>query len=144
MKSLLNKLLKSALGLALVLGWWTLTGEGDDPNRESASRIPATVWEGGGGRLAIEADTTAAAQMRVSFNERGDTGEERSLETWEEIGAGHHSWTIEVPEGVGGYVELGAVDPQPGDELRWTLAVNGEVVDEQSDALETKLVYIIL
>ena len=132
-------LLKSAAGLALVLGWWTLTGRGDDPNHESASQIPTMVWEGGGGSLAIEADTSTAAQMRVSFSQAGEEGEERSLQTREDVAAGHYSWTIDVPSGVGGYVELGAVDPKPGDELRWTVAVNGDTVDEQSDTLEKPL-----
>jgi hypothetical protein len=135
----MKALLKSVAGLVLVLGWWTLTGEGDDPNHESADRIPELVWDGGGGRLAIEADTTTAAQMRVSFSERGENGEERSLQAWEDVGAGHHSWTIEVPAGVGGTVELGAVDPQPGDSMGWTLRVDGQTVDEQLDSLEQPL-----
>ena len=139
MSSLLRWVFKTVAGLAVVLAWWTFTGPGDDPNHETASSIPTVVWEGGGGRLAIETDTTSAAQMRVSFSERGEEGDERSLETWEDVAPGHHSWTIDVPNGVGGYVELGAVDPQPGDELSWTLAVNGETVDEQSDALEKPL-----
>jgi len=132
-------LLRSAAGLALMLGWWTLTGGGDDPNHESASRIPTAVWEGGGGHLAIEADTSSAAQMRVSFSEEDESGEGRELQTWEDVAAGHHTWTIDVPSGVGGYVELGAVDPKPGDALRWTVTVNGETVDEQSDTLEEPL-----
>ena len=132
-------LLKSAAGLVLVLAWWTIRGPEDDPNHQSASSIPAMVWEGGGGSLAIEADTSTAAQMRVSFSEAGEEGEERSLEAWEDVAAGHHSWTIDVPSSVGGYVELSAVEPKQGDELRWTVAVNGETVDEQSDRLAEPL-----
>lgn len=135
----MKTVVKSVVGLALVLAWWTFTGDGDDPGHASADRIPELVWDGGGGRLSIEADTTSAAQMRVSFSENGGSGEERYLDTWEDVDAGHHSWTIEVPTGVGGTVELGAVDPQPGDSLSWTLRVDGETVDEQSEALEQPL-----
>src|SRR5262245_9889411 len=131
--------LKSLVGLVLALGWWTIRAEPDDPNHESASRIPAMVWEGGGASLAIEADTTSAAQMRVSFSQAGEEGEERSLQTWEDVSPGHYSWTIDVPSGVGGTVELSAVDPKPGDQLRWVLAVNGDTVDEQADLLEKPL-----
>jgi hypothetical protein len=138
MSSLLRWVFKTVAGVAVMIAWWTFTGSEDDPNHETASSIPTTVWEGGGGRLAIEADTTTVAQMRVSFSERGE-GNQRWLETHEDVGPGHHSWAIDVPNGVGGYVELGAVDPQPGDELSWTLAVNGETVDEQSEALEEPL-----
>jgi len=134
-------LLKTAVGLALMLGWWRLKGAvvGDGPAEETADRIPTAVWEGGGGHLAIDVDTTSAAQMRVSFSEEGESGQERHLATWEDVAAGHHTWTIDVPSGVSGYVELGAADPKPGDELRWTVAVNGETVDEQSDQLEKPL-----
>src|SRR5262245_24785595 len=135
-------LLKSALGLALVLGWWTLKGGAvfdDAPDQETAARIPATVWEGGGGQIAIEADTTSAAQLRMTFGESMQVPEARNLEAFEDLAAGHHSWTIDVPNGVGGYVDLVATDPKPGDELRWTVAVNGETVDEQSERLEEPL-----
>ena len=132
-------ILKSLAGLALVLAWWTFTGPEEDPNQESSNAIPTTVWDGGGATLAIEADTTSAAQMRVSFNQEIDGDEERQLETWEDVPAGHHSWRIDVPSGVHGYVELGAVDPKPGDELRWRLSVDGETIDEQVDTLEKPL-----
>jgi hypothetical protein len=69
----------------------------------------------------------------------GDEGDERSLETFEDVAAGHYRWPIDVPSDVGGTVELSAVDPKPGDELRWAVAVNGETVDEQSEALEKPL-----
>src|SRR5262245_46091821 len=133
--------LKSAIGLALVLGWWTIKGAvvGDDPSQETADRIPTAVWDGGGGQLAIEADTTSAAQLRMTFSEDLEVADARSLEAWEDVAAGHHTWTIDVPSRVGGYVDLVAVDPKPGDELRWTVAVNGESVDEQSDRLEGPL-----
>lgn len=132
-------ILKSLGGLALVLAWWTLKGPPDDPNHESSQGIPTTVWEGGGASFEIEADTTSAAQMRVSFSQEIGDGDEKQLETWEDVPAGHHRWTIDVPSGVGGYVELGAVDPKPGDELRWTLRVDGETIDEQTETLERPL-----
>lgn len=132
-------LVRTVGGLVLMLAWWTITGSGDDPNSESADHIPSTVWEGGGGSLAIEVDTSSPAQMRLSFSREGDDGEERELQTWEDVDAGHHVFTIDVPGEVGGYVELGAIDPKPGDELHWTVAVNGETVSEQQDRLDSPL-----
>jgi hypothetical protein len=137
MSSLLKWVSKTAAGVALMIAWWTIKGPpADDPNRETASAIPATVWEGGGGRFAIEADTTTAARIEVSFEEKGETGDERWLEASEEVAPGHHSWTIDVPSDVGGYVALEAVDARAGDEVRWTLAVNGEAIDEQWDGID--------
>jgi hypothetical protein len=57
----------------------------------------------------------------------------------EEIAAGHHVWTIDVPEDVSGVLDLGAVAPKPGDRMSWTVRVNGETVVEQSDVLEKPL-----
>lgn|SRR5262245_3330441 len=139
MTGLAKRFLKAVLGCALVLAWWTIRGPGDDANHESASQIPATVWEGGGARLAIDAHASTAAKMRVSFSQGSEGRQDRSLETWEDVSAGDHAWTIDVPSGVGGYVELEAVDPKPGDELSWKLSVDGETVDEQADALEKPL-----
>jgi hypothetical protein len=61
------------------------------------------------------------------------------LETWTKVPAGTHSWTIDVPSGVGGYIELGAETPQIGDRLRFGIRVNDRVVSEQADTLREAL-----
>jgi hypothetical protein len=132
----MKSVIRSVLGVALVLAWWTLR-DNVVSTGETADRIPALVWEGGAGKLTIETDASSAAQMRVSFSEEGDDG--RSLETWEDISPGRHSWTIDVPRGVGGYVELGAVEPRPGDRLSWKVSLNGSLLDQQSETLEAAL-----
>jgi len=135
----IKSLAKTLAGLALVLAWWTLRGPGE-PAGVSANRIPGVVWEGGAGKLTIRTESSGPAQMRVSFSEEGeDAMAPRSLETWEDVPAGSHSWTIEVPPSTGGYVELSATSPHPGDRLRWTIEVGGHTVDEQSDTLDQPL-----
>jgi hypothetical protein len=136
--SLLKSLGKTLLGLAVVLAWWTFRGPGDS-DTETSSSIPTVVWDGGAGQLSIHAETSAPAQMRVSFYEESESDDGRSLETHEDVAPGIHSWTISVPANVGGYVELSATDPQPGATLRWTLQASGKLVDEQSERLDQPL-----
>jgi hypothetical protein len=134
---MLKSLVRTALGLAVVLAWWTLRG--DNVETDTASAIPTRVWEGGAATMSVEVDTTTPSQMRVSFNERSEEESARSLETWQDIAAGHHSFSIDVPADVGGYVELGAVAPEPGDTMSWKISVGDEMVDEQSETLEKPL-----
>jgi hypothetical protein len=133
-----KSLLKTLVGLALVLAWWTIRGPGED-HTETANRIPTVVWDGGAGTLNIHAETTTAAQMRVSFHEQSDDAKARTLETYEDVGPGSHAWTIDVPKDVGGTVELSATSPKPGDRLHWSIDAAGNTVDEQNETLEKPL-----
>jgi hypothetical protein len=135
--AMVKNLVRTALGVGVMLAWWTLRG--DNVETETASQIPNRVWEGGAGTLSIEVDASTPSTMRASFGEHDEGRSLRSMETWQEVAAGHHSFTIDVPAGVGGYIELGAVAPEPGDTLSWTLSAGGEVVDEQSETLEQPL-----
>ncbi len=136
MQNLLKRGVMSILGVVVMLAWWSFRGS--DANTESADKIPVKVWDGGAGTMTIDVESTSAAQMRVSFSELGkDDG--RSLETYEDVPAGSHSWTIDVPARTGGYVELSAVDPKPGDKLSWKVSVNGSVVSEQAETLAQPL-----
>jgi hypothetical protein len=136
MQNLLKRGVMSILGVVVMLAWWSFRGS--DANTESADKIPVKVWDGGAGTMTIEAESTSAARMRVSFSEE-EKEDGRSLETYEDVPAGSHSWTINVPAGTGGYVELGAVDPKPGDKLTWKVSVNGRVVSEQAETLAQPL-----
>jgi hypothetical protein len=135
----MKSLVKTIAGLAVVLAWWTIRGPGDD-HTESTRKIPAVVWDGGAGSMTIHAETSCPAQMRVGFSDhREDVEDPRSLNAWEDIPAGRHSWTIDVPAEVGGYVELSATEPKPGDTLSWSIEAAGTTVDEQSETLEQPL-----
>jgi hypothetical protein len=138
MSRLLKRVLLSVLGMVITLVWWSIRPGHD--NHSSVDHIPASVWDGGGGVLTIETDASCPAILRVSFYEsEKEYGEGRQLETWEKIPAGARTWTIQVPPGAGGTVELNAESPKVGDRLQYTLKVNGEVVDEQSESLDEEL-----
>lgn len=131
----MKAIVRTVLGLVLVLGWWTLKGNFVSTD-EAVDRIPTSVFGGGGGKLEIEAETTGAATMAVSFSD--DSGE-RHLETYEKVPAGTYRWSVDVPSEIGGYVELNAADPKAGDRLKFRVLSNGRTVFEDSDQLEQPL-----
>lgn len=135
MNRLVRRVLLSVLGIAVTLAWWSMRG--NDAQVTSADEIPATVWGGGGGTLTITVRTTCAARLLVSFYERQEDGQ--AMETWQDMEAGERTWSIDVPRGVGGTMELGAVEPKVGDTLSWQIRLNGQVVDEQFDELKEPL-----
>ena len=138
MSSLAKKLLIAVLGVVVTLAWWSWRGSSD--KTETADRIPAKVWEGGGGTLSVEVESTCKGKMSISFTERGgEDAKARRLEVWEEVAAGRHTWTIDIPPNAGGYIEFGAIQPKVGDRLTWTLRLNGNSIDEQDDTLKEEL-----
>ena len=126
----------AVLGVAVTLTWWTLRGGGTGAQTQQG--IPGRVWDGGGGTLTIQVETTCPAKMSIGFDAR-DEEKRRSLEVWEAVPAGARSWTIDVPPRAGGYIELNAESPKVGDQLKWTLSLNGQVIDEQSETLQEAL-----
>jgi len=126
-------IVRSVLGLVLVLGWWTFTGNSIS-TQKAQDKIPATVWEGGGGQVVIEAETTTAARMLVAFS-RDRQDDSDNLETYEDVPAGTYRWTIDVPRGTGGYLELNAVAPKAGDRIKFRMISGGRTVFEDQDEL---------
>ena len=139
MKRLLIRAGFSLLGMVLVLAWWTWGPKGKQQTHTEQSQIPAKVL-GGGQTLEIDAESSSAATMSVSFEDlEKPSGERMLVDSHEKIPAGPHSWTIDVPAGVGGYIELEADHPNPGDTLTMRVHMNGDLVDEQSDKLDSPL-----
>jgi hypothetical protein len=137
MKKLILRLGLSALGVAATLLWWTYHDTGS--SAQSMSHIPAKVGEGGN-RLVVETETTTPATLRINFDDlRKPIGQQILLESWEKIPVGPHSWTVDIPSGIGGYIELEADHPNPGDTLTQRIRINGKEVDSQSDRLDSAL-----
>ena len=137
MKKLILRLGLSALGIAATLLWWTYHDTGS--SAQSMSHIPAKVGEGGN-RLVVETETTTPSTFRITFDDlRKPIGQQILVESWEKIPAGPHSWTVDIPSGIGGYIELEADHPNPGDTLTQRIRINGKEVDSQSDRLDSAL-----
>ena len=139
MKRLMIRAGFSLLGTALVLGWWTWGPKGKQTSQAEQDHIPAKILDGGQS-LEVDAETSTAATMRVSFDQLDrPIGHQAILNSYEKIPAGSRSWTIDVPAGVGGTIELEADHPNPGDTLTMRVHMNGNLVDEQSDKLDGPL-----
>ena len=131
----MKTLVRTALGLALVLGWWTIAGNLVSTHK-AVAKIPASVFGGGAAKIQVEAETTTPARMMIGFS---DASGDHNLESYEDVPAGTFRWTIDVPSDVGGYLELNAVDPKAGDRLKFRVLANGKTVFEDSDQLEQPL-----
>jgi hypothetical protein len=105
----------------------------------SISHPPAKFAEGGN-QLEISVEASTPSAMRIGFEDlRKPVGEQILLNSSEQIPAGSRTWTIDIPSGIGGYIELGADHPNAGDTLTQTVKWNGKEVDQQSEKLEGAL-----
>jgi hypothetical protein len=138
LKKLLIRLGLAALSVAITLTWWTLRK--GDSHAQSSNSIPAEVWGGGPTKITVEAESSTTATMRISFSDHSrPAGEQPMLETYEKMPVGARSWSVNVPDQVGRYLELGADHPKAGDTLKWRVLINGSVVNEDTQSLEKEL-----
>jgi hypothetical protein len=127
----------SLLGTAAVLTWWTI--HPGTSNVKQEDRIPAKFGDGGN-LLEISIESSSPATMSVDFNDHTkEVGSQMLAHALEKIPAGSHSWSIDVPAHIGGYIELEAVGPKTGDTLTMEIKMNGEAVDRQSESLTAPL-----
>jgi len=61
------------------------------------------------------------------------------LQSWEEIPVSSHTWTIDVPSGIGGYIELDADQPNSGDALTQHIKIKGKQTFDQTNRLNGSL-----
>ena len=139
LRKLLIRIGTSLLGLAAVLAWWTWGPSSKVGSVKTQASIPVLVGSGGQ-KLQVDSETSAAAKLRISFEDLSKpVGRQMLLDSWEKIPAGARSWTVDVPAGIGGYIELEAEAPKPGDKLTLRVHVNDKLVDEQSESLDRPL-----
>ena len=125
------------VGVVAALAWFTFGSRGK--SAASGSHLPAKVGRGGQ-TLQIDAENSCPATMRVSFESLSKpVGQQPLLQSSESIPAGKSSWNIDVPPGVGGYIQLAADRPNPGDTLTLRIRMNGRLLDEQTDELNAPL-----
>ena len=137
LKKLLLRVGLAVLGCAATLLWWTYHDKGSTV--QSSSHIPAKVAEGGN-LLEVSVEASTPSTMRIDFNDlRKPSGSQMLLQSWEKIPAGSHTWTIDVPSGIGGYIELEADHPNAGATLTQRVKMNGKEVDNKTDRLNGTL-----
>src|SRR5215470_1713391 len=67
--NLARRIVGAAVGLVLVLGYWTLKDKvlGGTSQTSVSDKVPAKVWEGGGTTLTIETESSDPATLRAFF-----------------------------------------------------------------------------
>jgi hypothetical protein len=140
MGSFAKRLVFGVLGVAVTLGYWTAKGWFVDDANATMKHIPEKVWDGGGGTITIETESTEAARVYVSFesNNIGDD-DHKFLETWEKVEPGFHAFKIDVPPGVSGTAEVDVENPKVGSKARVAVRVNGEIAIEDKQELTEPL-----
>jgi len=137
-KNLAIRIGLGVLGTAAVLTWWTIHPGAS--NTKNITKIPAAVWGGGPTTITVEAESSCGATMNFTFSDHSKpAGEQPILDAHEPIATKTGSWTVSVPDKVGGYIELDAVHPKAGDWLKWRVLFNGQVVKEEKEILDKDL-----
>lgn len=141
MGGLPRRVLLGIAGVALMLGFWTVKGWFLGEANATVSHIPDKVWDGGGGTIVVETETTDPARVSISFetNSPVDSPDHKMLETWERVAAGSRTFTIEVPPGVSGTAEVEAEGPKPGSRVRVAVKVGGRTTAEDGEVLNGPL-----
>ncbi len=129
-----RKILIAVMLLVLAIAWAVLKGRGGDgAGGGPGGGIPASVFGGGAATLTIEA--TASAPARVTAVFEGD----ELLETHQDVPAGTHTFTVDVPANVSGIVEVGIDNPDAGTRVELVCRVNGEFVGRDGRTLDVPL-----
>jgi hypothetical protein len=141
MEGLMKRIVLGALGVALTLGFWSAKGWLVGDAQATSAHIPDKVWDGGGGKVVLEVETTEATRFSASFetNLQVDDSGHKFLETWERVEPGLHTFTIDVPAHVSGIVEAGIDAPKVGAHVRVAVKVDGHTVAEDSQTLTEPL-----
>jgi len=141
MGGFLKRVVLGILGVALTLGFWTVKGWFTGEAGATSAHIPEKVWDGGGGTVFIEVETTDTARVSATFesNVPMDDEEHEYLETWERIEPGERTYKIEVPANVSGTAEVCADVPKVGSRARIALQVDGSTMAEDSATLTEPL-----
>ena len=136
---LIKRAVIAVLGTVATLAWWTFRGPPD--HTEMLSEVPAVVWEGGT-PVTIAASNSHEGKLHLSFNRKnpkGDTEPDISLEANVKLAPGDHTYTIQVPPAVHGYVELGIDAPPVGAKAAVKVHVGDKVAAEDEAQLDAPL-----
>jgi len=141
MAGLLKRGALTILGVAVMLGFWTVKGWLTDEASASLSHIPQKVWNGGGGTVLVEVETSDPSRVSMTFetHDQVDSENHKYLETWEKIGPGARTYSVEVPSEVGGTAEVSAENPKIGSRVRIAIKVDGRIVAEDFSTLTEPL-----
>lgn len=134
-----KKLFLGLGGLALALGWMTISGGGDG-DYQTVDKLPAAVFEGGGGVIMLEVETNQPAVLKASFSQWDEEGDSESdLYVEQNVHPGPFVRTVDVSPDTYVYFEIGVPDATVGATLSWRVSIDGEEVWREEDRLAEPL-----
>lgn len=136
-----RRILFGVLGLVICFGYLHFTSGGSDDDYVEIAKLPAVVFEGGGGVLELEIDLNQAGELHASFSqlEDEDTGEEMVLNVNQDLKAGKQRLAVDVPKDTYGYFEVSIPNATAGAEIAWTVWLDGEQIGSEEIALHEPL-----
>ena len=139
-ENLVRKVLGAIAGVVICIAIWSIQDKLFGNDSQTADKIPAEVWGGGGGTVVIEAEASEPAVISASFEQGGYSDvNHQFIETWQKIDAGKHTFTIDVPAGVSGSVWLRVDEPKVGAKVKLVMRANDKYVGEDAMTLEKPL-----
>ena len=106
----------------------------------SSAKFPSKVWEGGT-PVVVEVENGVPARLWAFFetNVPGTDPKHKLLEVSEEIPAGKHRFTVDIPRAVGGSIGVSAKEAPVGSKMAIALEVGGRKGASDSYVLEEPL-----
>lgn len=130
----MKRILMSAVGMLLVLGFWTITGKRTKGGSKEAEAIPRKVLSGGTD-VTLDVEISAPGRVVTHFAKQGD----KSVDAYQKVAAGHHTFVISVPPGMSGTAEVNFDNPPVGTKAHIEVRGSGHSAqddDELANALE--------
>ena len=139
LKRLGRKILFSALGVLMFIGYWSFTGGGDVATDE-VSDLPAAVFGGGGGVLAFDIELSEPGEFIANFEQWTDDDDGGpELYVRKQLDAGRHRLEVDVAPDTYGYFQADIENPNVGARLGWSITYDGRRVTEEHEVLREPL-----
>ncbi len=133
-----KKILGAILGIALTIVIWEVKAFlGFGPRVETASEMPAKLWDGGGATITIKTDLSHDGYVHFMFSEAGDDG--RRMEGRQPVAAGAREFVVDVPKGAGCSIDLGIENPPIGAKVRIEYLLGGRLMMADENTLAEPL-----
>lgn len=133
-----KKILTAIFGVvATIVIWEVKDFLGFGPKVETASEMPARLWDGGGATITIKTDLSHDGYVHFMFSGPGEDGP--SLEGRQSLPAGVREFVMDVPKGAGCSIDLGIENPAIGAKARIEYLLGGRLMMADENTLTEPL-----
>jgi hypothetical protein len=134
----LGRAVMGVLGLALWAGW-VMVSDGGVTDVQERSQLPPVVFGGGGGTFELAVEVEQPSRLVASFERWNEEDESELLSSTQTLAPGEHHFRVDVPEATYGYFEVGVPEAQVGAQIRWSLSLDGALLERKEIELDEPL-----